>query len=86
MEQPPRQISYFADDREAGVSFESFITALQVWSFMRKGNSSVTVAEAAAEFQVSTDVVRSAVKAHYWMYLDGPDDAPECQTIEHEGE
>lgn len=37
-------------------------------------------------FNLDDAQVRQAVEAHYWMYLDGPDDDPHQQFIEHDGE
>lgn len=66
-----------------------FGNALQVWSICQR-KASVTVAEAAAAFKVTEQVIRDAVENHYWMFLeaidaDGPDSA-ENTCIRHEGE
>lgn len=58
--------------------------AIQVWSALQ--GRSVTVREAATAFNMADAQVRQAVSAHYWMFLEGPDDDPTKQTIEHEGE
>ena len=74
------------DDDEAGIPWDNFITALQVWSFMSHGDKQVTVRQAADEFGVTDDVIRAAVDEHYWMFLGGPEDDPTKQYIDHEGE
>lgn len=88
IEEIPRRRNYFTDDDsgEAGVLWEQFITALQVWTWMRDSNTATTVSEAAEEFQVTPEVVRAAVKECAWMFLEGPDDDPTKQHIEHDGE
>lgn len=79
---------FFVDDDtdEAGIPWDNFVTALQVWSFMRPGDKQATVQEAADQFDVTIDVIRMAVNQHYWMFLEGPDDDPKKQSIYHEGE
>lgn len=74
------------DDDETGIPWNNFVTALQVWSFMRPGNNQATVREAADQFGVADDVIRQAVDEHAWMFLGGPDDDPTKQYIDHEGE
>ena len=85
---PPCDRTFFINDDsdEAGIPWRNFVTALQVWSFMRPGNGQCTVREAALAFDVTDKVVRDAVSEHYWMSLYGPDDDPTKQFIEHEGE
>ncbi|ETR75905.1 hypothetical protein X566_20040 [Afipia sp. P52-10] len=79
-------MSYFAGpDDDAGVSFDDFMIALAVWSWMRPGNNSPTVSEAADVFGVTHDVIRRAVNDHPWMLLEGPPDEPRRQRIEHDG-
>jgi hypothetical protein len=80
--------SFFIDDDsdEAGIPWDNFVTALQVWSFMRPGDKQATVREAADEFGVTDEVIQMAVKQHYWMFLCGADDDPTKQYIDHDGE
>ena len=78
---------FVADDSDqAGIPWRNFVTALQVWSFMRPSNDSTTVREAADEFGVTDQVIRDAIDDCYWMFLGGPDDDPTKQYIDHEGE
>lgn len=72
-------------DEDAGIPWENFMTALQVWSFMRPSDTQATIREAADEFDVTDDVVRMAVDEHPWMFLGGPDDDPTKQYIDHDG-
>lgn len=58
--------------------------AIQVWCAMNEGEQ--TVRAAAEAFNITDAQVRQAVTEHYWMYLDGPDDDPAKQTIQHDGE
>ncbi len=55
-----------------------FGNALQVWSALQDGRAT-TVNEAALTFNVPPELIRQAVKDHFWMYLDG-------DVIEHDGE
>ena len=59
--------------------------AIQVWAVFQP-RERVTVRECGEAFNLDDGQVRDAVRSHYWMYLDGPDDDPLNQTIEHEGE
>lgn len=78
---------FFIDEEgEAGIPWDNFVTALQVWSFMRPGYKQATVREAGDQFDVTDDVIRMAVKEHYWMFLAGPDDDATKQYIDHDGE
>lgn len=89
MSEPREKYSrdFFIDgDGEAGIPWDNFVTALQVWSFMHPGDKQVTVREAADAFDVTDEVIRQAVNEHYWMFLGGPDDDPTKQYIDHEGE
>ena len=75
----------FVDDGETGVSLIDFGNAISVWQFMQQGRD-VSVAEAATTFNTSPDVVRRAVREHYWLFLN-PDDAdPSQQIIDQDGE
>ena len=58
--------------------------AIQVWSILQAGKT--TIRQCAAAFNLDDAQVRAAVEEHYWMYISGPDDDPEKQLIEHEGE
>ena len=78
---------FFIDEGdEAGIPWDNFVTALQVWSFMRPGDKQATVREAGDQFDVTDEVIRAAVKEHYWMFLVGPDDDATKQYIDHDGE
>lgn len=83
----PYDRSFFLDDDsdEAGVRWEDFITALAVWWCLAPSKTPHTVRSAAETFDVTHDVIRAAVKQHYWMFLTGSDDDPE-QRIEMDGE
>jgi alpha-amylase/alpha-mannosidase (GH57 family) len=76
---------FMKEDDEAGIPWDNFVTALQVWSFMRPGAKQATVREAADQFGVTDEVVQQAVEAAYWMSLGGPSDDPTKQYIDHEG-
>lgn len=54
-----------------------FAHAIQVWESCQDGNQ--TVAQAAAAFNVDEALIRRAVEAHSWMYLEG-------DVIMHKGE
>ena len=68
---------------DAGIPWDNFVTAVQVWSFMR---GRTTVREAADAFNVADQIIRDAAADHYWMALIGPDDDATKQFIEHEGD
>lgn len=61
-----------------------FGNAIQVWSCMQSGDTSV--AQAAAAFNVSPERIEQAVNEHYWMYLGRNSEADGTPIIEHEGE
>lgn len=72
-------------DRERGMPTLSHASnALQVWAVLQ--NRQVTVRDASVAFNIDDAQVRELVAAHVWMYLEGPDDDPTKQTIEHDGE
>ena len=78
---------FFNDGEEPGIPWDNFMTALQVWSFMRGEFSKPTsVRHAATEFGVKDEVVRAAVEEHIWMFLTGPDDDATKQFLCHEGD
>lgn len=77
---------FIGDDGEAGIPWSNFLTALQVWSFMHPGDLRRTVRQASDEFDVTDAVIVEAVKEHPWMLLEGPDDDPTKQFIDHDGE
>lgn len=77
---------FMTDDDEAGIPWDNFVTALQVWSYMRPSDKQLTVRQAADEFGVTDEVIRAAVDEHYWMLLGGPPDDPTKQYIDHDGE
>jgi hypothetical protein len=73
-------------DAENGLpDVASVANAIQVWT-MLQGSGRVTVRRAGDVFNLDDAQVRQAVAAHYWMFLDGPDDDPHRQFIEHDGE
>ncbi|OYY06764.1 MAG: hypothetical protein B7Y70_16035 [Rhizobiales bacterium 35-68-8] len=76
----------FADEalNEAGITWPHFLNALSVWSFMQ--GRPVTVAEASLTFNTSADLIRKAVREHPFLVLEGDDDSPATQMIEHDGE
>lgn len=72
-------------DQETGApGISLFGNALQVWSFMQEGKTSV--AEAAITFMVSPERIIEAVEEHAWMFLEGDRADPAKLFIEHEGE
>lgn len=78
---------FFTDYDEPGIPWHNFVTALQVWAFLREENDRQTsVRDAADEFCVTDEVIREAVGYHQWMYVRGPNDDPTKQFICHEGE
>lgn len=88
-DQPYGRDFFVGENDEAGIPWDNFVTALQVWAFMRgevEGSSRrVTVRAAAEQFGVTDAVIREAVEEHYWMEIAGPSDDPTKQFIEHEG-
>ncbi|WWT39827.1 hypothetical protein [Microcystis phage Mwe-JY25] len=68
----------------AGLEFSEFAAALSAWVFLQ--HTSPTVRAAADAFNVTDEVIRLAVAERYWLFLDGPEDDPDRQTIEQEGE
>ncbi len=91
----PRGVT-FADDLEHngwdsdnGVPTTSTVaTAIQVFTVFNAGRlgRELTVREVGDAFNLDDGQVRSAVEAHPWMYLSGPDDDATKQTIGHDGE
>ena len=73
-------------DDEAGIPWDNFMIALQVWSWMQPGDAPPTVRDAADAFHVTDQVIRDAVRHHHWMLLTGPDDDATKQRIEHDGD
>jgi len=72
-------------DQDEGIpDVNSVAIAIQVWSMFQ--TETCTVRQAAIAFNVDDAQIRQAVEAHYWMFIDGPDDDPTKQTIELEGE
>lgn len=66
---------------------QTFGNAIQVWAILNsEAGRPSTVAAAAEAFSVAPRMVLEAVAAHYWMYLEGPDDDYTKMRIEHEGE
>lgn len=73
-------------DVEAGIpDIASVANAIQVWSMFNPPYRH-SVRHVGEVFNLDDAQVRQAVAAHYWMYLDGPDDDPHQQFIEHDGE
>ena len=73
-------------DQETGApSIGLFGRALQCWSVCQ-ARERVTVAEAAAAFNVEPRLIIEAAEDHYWMFLTGPRDDYTKLIIEHEGE
>lgn len=60
-----------------------FGNAIQVWSIL---NGRKTVADAAAAFNCSPQMVAAAVKQHHWMILVGGGDDFAKMFIDHDGE
>jgi hypothetical protein len=72
-------------DHETGLPGVALIgNAIQVWAMMNEGAQ--TVRATAEAFNINDAQVRQAVATHYWMFLEGPDDDPTKQIIQHEGE
>lgn len=72
------------DQDEGTPDINSVANAIQVWLMCHPGAKTVrAVAEA---FNLDDSQVRQAAEAHYWMFVDGPDDDPTKQTIKQEGE
>jgi hypothetical protein len=73
-------------DHETGMPTLSMVAnAIQVWA-MFQYPLKVTVRACGLAFNLDDAQVREAVEYHNYMYLDGPDDLPAEQTIEHDGE
>lgn len=73
-------------DQDSGAPTTGLMSrAVQVWALLQQ-RVDVTVAEAAKTFNVPSRCIQQAVEDHPWMYLEGPDDVPEKQTIGHDGE
>lgn len=72
------------DETGPAVGIDLLGSALGVWSFLQ--DRDITVREAASAFRCTDQMIQQAVQNDYWMYLDGPDDDPTQQTIQHEGE
>lgn len=68
---------------ECGISASDFANALSVWSFMQQ--RPVSVAEAAATFNVTPLMVAAAVEGHPYLLHSG-DGGPATTFIEHDGE
>jgi len=72
------------DQDEGNPDIGAVAQAIQVWDMFNPGEH--TVREIGEVFNLDDAQVRQAVEAHYWMYLDGPDDDPTKQIVQHEGE
>ena len=82
----------FADDMEhdgwdeTGMPTLSMVAnAIQIWAVFQHPKK-VTVRSCGEAFNLDDAQVREAVEYHNYMYLEGPDDLPTEQTIEHDGE
>lgn len=53
------------DDTEAGIHRQDFANAVSTWSWMQQRET--TVAEAAATFNTTPELVRQAIDDHHWM-------------------
>ncbi len=85
---PYAGVVFPADDWsvEEGIpDIASVANAIQVW-LMFQPELRHSVRQVGEVFNLDDAQVRQAVEAHYWMYLDGPDDDPNQQFIEHDGE
>lgn len=82
--------SYFVNDMgdEPGVPWMVFAKGLSAWAFMQheKLGRSPTVREASDSWHVTDATVREAASEDYWMSVEGPDDDPTKQTLEHDGD
>lgn len=93
----PSANSFFADD-EFSDEFDTdtgrpgkmlVANAIQFWSTQNYNSETKrfpSVRETAVAFKMTDADVRTAVEAHCWMFLEGPNDDPTQQLIEHEGE
>lgn len=73
-------------DEEQGIpDINSVAVAIGVW-IMFNPPYRHSVRAVGEIFNLDDAQVRQAVEAHTWMYLDGPDDDPRRQFIEHDGE
>ena len=72
------------DGADHGVGLDLFSSALQVWQILQ--NRDISVRDAAIAFRCTDGMIREAVDAHPWMFLEGPDDDPTKQIIQDEGE
>lgn len=75
------ELAHDADtwDQDTGMpSVAHFGNAVQVWS-MAQDHDHVSIEETAEAFNVAPALIREAVEAHPWMFLDGDD-------IGHDGE
>jgi len=74
-------------DQDEGIpDVMSIAVAIQVWTMLNPGANRHSVRKVGEVFNLDDAQVRQAIRAHYWMYLDGPDDDPHQQFIEHDGE
>ncbi|MEX2629526.1 MAG: hypothetical protein WD341_06260 [Tistlia sp.] len=74
--------AYDLDDGRPGAGL--FANAVQVWALEQR--RTVTVRDAAEVFNCPDAMICEAIEDHPWMFVEGPDDDPTKQTIEHEGE
>jgi hypothetical protein len=73
------------DQDEGHPDINSVALAIQIWTMFNPPYRH-SVRKVGEVFNLDDAQVRQAVEAHYWMYLDGPDDNPHQQFIEHDGE
>lgn len=73
-------------DAEQGLpDISSIASAIGVWMMLTPPHT-FSVRQIGEVFNLDDDQVRAAVKAHFWAYSYGPDDDPNQQMIELDGE
>lgn len=73
------------EDSDAGIFVSHLGRALITWVAMQNRHP-VTVAEAAAAWNTTPDIIRDAVEEAMWIGIEGPDDDPTKQRLELDGE
>lgn len=72
---------------EPGIHQSQLAEAISVWTWMQAGPHAQTVASVARAFNTTVQIIRDAIDIlHPWIFVTGPDDDPEKQLIEHDGE
>jgi hypothetical protein len=72
-------------DATTGVMFDNFITAVGIYVYTNEGSRKVSIADVAAAFNTTVELVREAVDQHPWLFFNTNDD-PAQQTVESDGE